>query len=403
MEKEKNMTKLKGILICGVMAIITCCAKDYVKDGVEFASGQLQILVSECEPSEDETLLPRALDEDGNLIYTPYYGWTSGFFPGSLWYMYDLTGNPYWKEKAVRHTEILEEVKYNTKHHDTGFMIGCSYGNGLRLSGKEEYKDIIVQAARSLSSRFHPGAGVIQSWSEENTTVQKNGWKCPVIIDNMMNLELLFKAFEICGDSTFVRIAVSHADKTLKNHFRPDFSSYHVVDYDPDTGAVLARQTAQGYSDESAWSRGQAWGLYGFTMCYRYIKEPRYLAQAEHIAHFLISNPNMPDDMIPYWDFSCPDIPDTYRDVSSGAIMASALYELSTFSDNPEYLKSADRLLESLSGAPYRCPKGGCHGFLLTSSVTSIPQKVDVDTPLNYADYYYLEALARKKKIIDNK
>lgn len=393
------MKALKSMLICASLAVVTGCSTDYAAEGIAFASSQLPLLVEECEPSDSVTLLPRALDASGNLVLTPIYGWTSGFFPGSLWYMYELTGDPYWVEKASRHTEILEEVKYNTKHHDTGFMIGCSYGNGLRLTGKEAYKDIIVQAARSLSSRFHPGAGVIQSWSEENTTVQKNGWKCPVIIDNMMNLELLFKAFEISGDSTFVRIAVSHADNTLKNHFRPDYSSYHVLDYDPETGEVLARKTAQGYSDESVWSRGQAWGLYGFTMCYRYTKEHRYLVQAEHIADFLLSNPNMPVDMIPYWDLSCPDIPDTYRDVSSGTIIASALYELSTFSKNPSYRKAADTILKSLSGAPYRCPEGCCHGFLLTSSVTSIPHQVDIDTPLNYADYYYLEALARKKKI----
>ena len=397
------MNHLKFISILCAASVIAGCAKDSVKEHIAYADQQLRVLVNECEPNDTTTLLPRALSNEGNLIYTPAHGWTSGFFPGSLWYMYELTGDRYWADKAVRHTEILEQVQYNTGHHDTGFMIGCSYGNGLRLLQKEEYKPIIVQAAKSLSTLFRPGAGIIRSWGPNNSTVQRKGWTCAVIIDNMMNLELLFEASKISGDTTFAQVAVSHADKTIQNHFRPDYSSYHVVDYNPETGDVNARQTAQGYDDESVWSRGQAWGLYGFTLCYRYTHDPKYLAQAENIANFLLNHPNLPEDLVPYWDFLCPEIPNTYRDVSSAAIMASALYELSTFSENGAFYKEkADKMLASLSTAPYRPELGDCHGFLLLSSVTSIPHGVDIDVPLNYADYYYLEALARKRKIENN-
>ena len=392
------MKHLKFVfLLCAALA---GCAEDSVSRYVNFADQQLRILVEECEPGDTATLLPRALSEDGEIQFTKPTGWTSGFFPGSLWYMYELTGDSYWAEKAARHTEIIEEAKYNTSHHDTGFMIGCSFGNGLRLTGKEEYKDIIIQAAKSLSSLYSPVTGVIRSWGPESTTVKKRGWKYTVIIDNMMNLELLFEASRLSGDPSFAAIAVSHADKTLENHYRPDHSSYHVVDYDPLTGAVRARQTAQGYDDESVWARGQVWGLYGFTMCYRYTQDPKYLELAENIAEFIFNHPNLPADLVPYWDYSCPDIPNTYKDASSAAIMASALYELCAYSEHAAlYKEMADMMVKSLSKAPYRSEDGANHGFLLTTSVTNIPRWVDIGVPLNYADYYYLEALVRKRNL----
>lgn len=397
------MKHLKSFSILCAAIMIAGCAKDSVADHVTYASEQFKILVEECEPSDTVTLLPRSLSNDGKLLHTSPRGWTSGFFPGALWYMYELTGDQWWADKAVRHTEILEQVKYNTAHHDTGFMIGCSYGNGLRLTGKESYVEVMVTAANSLSTLYRPAAGVIQSWSPENSTVKKNGWQCAVIIDNMMNLELLFEASKLSGDKRFAEIAVNHANTTLVNHYRPDYSCYHVVDYNPETGEIREKRTAQGFADESVWARGQAWGLYGFTLCYRYTEDPKYLAHAEKIADFLLSHPNLPEDLIPYWDFSCPDIPDTYRDVSSAAIIASALYELSTYSANAAFYKEkADKMVESLSAAPYRPELGSSHGFLLLSSVTSIPHGVDIDVPLNYADYYYLEALVRKRDIEKN-
>jgi len=390
-------------VLCAATMISGCCSKDSVSEHVKYADEQLRVLLAECEPSDTVTLIPRALSNEGELRFTKPTGWTSGFFPGTLWYMYELTGDKFWAEKAARHTEILEEVQYNTGHHDTGFMIGCSYGNGLRLLGTEAYKPVMVQAAKSLCTLYRPGANTIQSWLSSNGTVQKHGWQCAVIIDNMMNLELLFEASKISGDPYFAEVAVTHADNTMKNHYRPDFSCYHVVDYNPETGEIREKRTAQGYADESVWARGQGWGLYGFTLCYRYTKDEKYLAHAEKIAGFLLSHPNLPEDLVPYWDFLCPDIPNTYRDASSAAIIASALYELSTYSENGAFYKEkADKMVESLSAAPYRPETGTAHGFLLNSSVTSIPHNSDIDVPLNYADYYYVEALVRKRNIEKN-
>jgi len=217
-----------------------------------------------------------------------------------------------------------------------------------------------------------------------------------VIIDNMMNLELLFKATRLTGDSTFYKIAVSHADHTLKNHFRADYSSYHVVDYDPETGAVIKKQTHQGYSDESAWARGQAWGLYGFTMCYRETHDKKYLEQAQHIAKFIFSNPTMPKDLVPYWDYNDPQIPNVSRDASAAAITASALYELAGYSKGNGYKQKADAILYSLSTA-YLSPPNQNAGFILLHSTGHRPAKSEIDVPINYADYYYLEALLRSK------
>lgn len=393
------MRKTKILSIVCAVAVFAGCAEDSVSSHVEYADQQFRYLVADCEPGDTATLLPRALSNEGELIHETPEGWTCGFFPGSLWYMYELTGDQWWADKAVRHTEILENAQYHTGDHDIGFMIWCSYGNGLRLMGNESYKPIVIQAAKSLLTLYRPNAKTILSWPTSDMATRK-GWIGVVIIDNMMNLELLFEVSKLTGDPTYAEVAIAHANTTMKNHYRPDYSCYHVVDYNMDTGEIHTKQTAQGYADESVWSRGQAWGLYGFTMCYRYTKDPVYLAQAENIAAFLLNHPNLPEDLIPYWDLECPDIPNTYRDASSASIIASALYELSGYSENGAFYKEkADKMVESLSATPYRPEIGTNHGFLLLSSVTSIPHGVDIDVPLNYADYYYLEALVRKRNI----
>jgi len=218
-----------------------------------------------------------------------------------------------------------------------------------------------------------------------------------------MNLELLFDATTFSGDSTFYQIAVSHADVTLANHFRPDYSSYHVVDYDPADGRVLHQQTAQGYADSSAWARGQAWALYGFIMCFEKTGSEKYRNQAQHVADFIINHPRLPSDKIPYWDFDSPDIPNTYRDVSAGAIIASALLKLADAVDETasgRYRKIATTMLDALSSADYRAAMGTNQGFILKHSVGSIPHNNEIDVPLAYADYYYLEALLRQKGLL---
>lgn len=346
---------------------------------------------------ESGKILSPRTTKDGKIRYTSFQDWTSGFFPGSLWYLYRLTGKEEWKNEAEKYTEALDKIQYLTWHHDIGFMIQCSYGNGLRFADKEAYKPVIIQAAKSLSTRFRPGAGIIQSWNVTGGWQAQRGWTCPVIIDNMMNLELLFEATALSGDSSFYKIAVSHADQTLKHHFRPDNSCYHVVDYDPKTGEVLHRHTAQGYAHESAWARGQAWALYGYTICYRYTKNKAYLEQAEKIAAYLFSHPRMPEDLVPYWDFDAPNIPNEPRDASAAAVIASALYELNGYSKK-DYRKTADKIMKSLSSPAYMAKPGENGNFILMHSVGSIPHGSEIDEPLVYADYYFLEAMERRAK-----
>ena len=388
--------KLKFLSILALAAFAVQCAPqtDIISENVDNAKIQLKYLL-EASEAGDTVRIPSTY-QNGEIVYVPVDDWVSGFFAGTLWYMYELTGDEYWADHARKHTEILDTIQYLKWHHDIGFMIYDSYGNGLRLKNPAGYKDVIVNAAKSLSTRFRPAAGIIQSWDADKGWQANNGWKCPVIIDNMMNLELLMKATEFTGDSTYYNIAVSHADQTMKNHYRPDYSTYHVVDYDPETGEVRGRYTAQGYSDESAWARGQAWSIYGYTVMYRYTGDKKYLEQAEKVADFILNHPNMPEDLIPYWDFDCPDIPDTYRDASAGAIMASALYELFGFTGNDMYKEKADKMIESLSSPAYRAAQGTNGGFILMHSVGSIPHGSCIDVPLNYADYYFLEALIRK-------
>ena len=287
---------------------------NFIQENIDNAVAQETIQTDIIEKS-GKILNPRTINKDGSIVYVPIDDWCSGFFPGNIWHMYELTGDKKWLPLAEKYTEALDSVQYLTWHHDVGFMIGCSYLNGYRFAGKEEYKPVIIQTAKSLSTRFRPAAGVLQSWDADKGWQAERGWKCPVIIDNMMNLELLFEASKLSGDSTYYNVAVKHADTTMKNHFRANNSCYHVVDYDPVTGEVRKKQTAQGYADESAWARGQAWAIYGYTMCYRYTHDQKYLDMAEKIYNFIFNNPNLPEDLVPYWDFDAPNIPNEPRDV----------------------------------------------------------------------------------------
>lgn len=334
---------------------------------------------------------PRTTDSTGNLVLLPSRDWTSGFYPGILWLLFEYTGKEDWKQKAQQATLRIEGEKFNTRHHDLGFMIYGSFGHGLRLANLPGYKDVIVQAAKSLSTRYRPSVKAIRSWDFGR-------WQYPVIIDNMMNLEMLFAATRFTGDSSFYRIAVEHANTTLANHFREDGSSYHVVNYDTLTGKPISKETHQGYANSSAWARGQAWGLYGYTLMYRETGKKKYLDQANKIAAFLLNHPNLPSDKIPYWDFNAPEIPSAKRDASAGAINASALLELSKYVDKKkakEYRHAAVKMLQSLLSKAYLAEGGTNSGFLLKHSVGYLPARIEVDVPLIYADYYLLEALLR--------
>lgn len=342
-----------------------------------------------------DSLLPRTTREDGSLWTHRPGWWTSGFFPGSLWFLYEYTGDPEMRARAEARTWLVEGEKNNTYNHDIGFKINDSFGNALRITGdSSRYAPVITQAAKTLVRRFDPGVGLIRSWGE----LDDEEGPYIVIIDNMMNLALLFHATELTGDSTYYDIALAHADHTIRDHFRPDGSSYHVVEYDPDTGSVLRKRTAQGAADSSDWARGQAWGLYGFTEVYGWTGLQRYLDQAVTIADFILENPTLPEDGVPYWDFEAPGIPNAYRDASAGAITASALLELSGYVDDERaatYREAATRMLGSLSGPPYLAEVGENNHFILKHSVGSLPDDSEVDVPLTYADYYFIEGLLR--------
>lgn len=363
------------------------------------AKEQMMLAIDTIE-SSGKILNPVSLKKDGKVYYCKYDDWRSGFFPGSVWYLYELTKDENLLPLAQKYTEALDKAKKLTWHHDIGFIINCSYGNGLRLSGKTEYKDVMIEAAKSLCTRFKEAPGVIQSW-DAKPNPSKDEWECPVIIDNMMNLELLFEATKISGDSTYHNIAISHANRTLKEHFRENGSCYHVIDYSKSNGTVRHRHTAQGYSHESVWSRGQAWAIYGYTMCYRYTGEEKYINQAIKTFNFMKNHTRMPEDLIPYWDMDAPQIPNEPRDASSAAIIASALYEMSTYNitNNLYYKEYADKILKSLATDNYTAKLGENGRFILMHSVSSIPHGTEIDKPLNYADYYYLEALKRKINI----
>ena len=397
--------KKNPILMIGMIAaiVISCGPKEQsmgslIKDRLDRSAQQYLLMAASLKDEPDK--LPRTTDTDGKLVVSNSDWWCSGFVPGTLWYLYEYSKDRTLLNYARDYTSRIEKEKYNRGTHDLGFMLYCSFGNGYRLTGDNAYRDIMLVGAESLISRFNPTIGCIQSWE---ATAR---WQFPVIIDNMMNLEFLFWASRVSGDSKYKEICISHADATIQHHFRPDYSTYHVVSYDTITGLPEGKNTAQGFADESSWSRGQAWGFYGYVVMYRETKNAKYLEQAKNIASFLLHHPNLPPDKIPYWDFNAPNIPDALRDASAGAIMASGLIELSGYVDETlakEYLAVAETQLRTLSSPEYFAEKGANANFILKHSVGSLPGKSEVDVPLTYADYYYIEALLRYQALLKNK
>jgi len=365
--------------------------KDLIEDNFVFATKQYQYL----KANTPDSVMPRSYVAATNTSVTSdTKWWCSGFYPGTLWYLYAHTKDENIRKEAEKRLGILEKEKYYTGNHDLGFMIYCSFGTAYKYTNNPAYKDVVAIAAKSLSTRYRPTIKSIQSW---NSSARLS---CPVIIDNMMNLELLHWVSDHGGDPIFKEIAVTHANTTIANQFRPDNSSVHVVDWDLNTGTVLKKITWQGAADSSAWSRGQTWGFYGYTMMYRFTKNKTYLEQAKKIARFLLSHPRLPSDKVPYWDFDAPGIPNVPRDASSAAIMASALLELgqyTTGAEKKEYIETAETILQSLSSPAYRAKLGENGGFILMHSVGSLPHKSEVDAPLTYADYYFIEGLTRYK------
>ena len=363
--------------------------KQLINEEFQFAAQQYKVLLQNTPLDK----MPRTF-MNGKVLTSGIDWWTSGFVPGSLWYIYEQTGDTAIKSAAEKRLIQEEKVKRYTGNHDIGFMIFCSFGNAFRITGDAKYKDIIDTAAVYQSTRYRPAIHAIQSWNRSNK------FQCPVIIDNMMNLEQLCWVSTHGGDKKYIDIAIQHANTTLLNHFRDDYSSYHVVDYDINNGSVLKKGTHQGLADSSAWARGQSWALYGYTMMYRYTKDKKYLAQANHIAAFILQHTDLPEDKIPYWDYNAPVNENTLRDASAASVMASALLELGQYVKGDLkklYVKTAEKILRTLSSEVYRSKLGENGGFILKHSVGSLPGNSEVDLPLTYADYYFLEALKRFK------
>ncbi|SKB81435.1 glycoside hydrolase family 88 protein [Daejeonella lutea] len=388
MKTQKYRFLLLVIVGMAFSAQLIAQPKINVKEQFALAEKQYALMLK-THPDTDKT--PQSVNPDGTLRDMPTEWWCSGFFGGSLWKLYEYTRKPEWKDAAHLWTMAVQKEQYNTGTHDLGFMVYIPFGTGFRLTKNPVYKKAMLNGAESLSTRFDPKRGVIKSWNDFR------GHKYPVIIDNLMNLDFLFWATRETGNKKYHDIAVTHANSTIKNHFRPDNSSYHVLLYGPD-GTVEGRKTAQGAADESAWARGQAWSLYGYTSIYRDTRDKKYLDQAIKIADFYINHPNLPADKVPYWDFNAPKIPNEERDASAAAITSSGLFELAGYVDasrKKQYTNAAIKMLESLSSPQYRAKLGENNNFLLKHSTGHKPGNSEIDVPLIYADYYYLEALMR--------
>lgn len=390
-----NLMNTSALLLCGLLAAAPVRAaepmSDVIRKDFAVAASQYSLLL---EKVKDKPGFPRTV-ANGEVKMVGVRDWTIGFFPGSLWLLAEATGEAKWRKAAAHYTAASAPAKFDKTNHDLGFMLS-GFSQGLRLGGDGAYRDALLAGATTLVTRFNPKVGSIQSW---NTRAEKD-WTFPVIVDNMMNLELLLWAARAANEPHYRNLAITHADTTLKHHFRPDGSSYHLVDYDPASGQVRARVTVQGHADASAWARGQAWGLYGYTMMYRETRKAEYLQQAQVIAALLMHHPRLPADKVPYWDFDDPAIPNAPRDSSAAAITASALLELSGFAEPAlarRYVAFAEHQLRSLSSPAYLAKPGENGGFLLMHATGHKPANSEIDVPINYGDYYFLEALLRFK------
>lgn len=394
------MVRIKYLIFMFLFAMLSIACKTNVATQNHSNMQDVNALVQKryekiLEYPIDSLGFPRSMSvKTGVIKKVPSKDWTSGFFVGNLWQIHQLTGDIRFKERATIWNAFMEKEKLNGRTHDMGFKIFCSYGKGLEVAQNNQYNEIILKSAQTLSTRFNKKIGAIRSWDH---STQK--WDFPVIIDNMMNLELLFEASKLSGDNSFKEIAIQHANTTLENHFRKDNSCFHVIGYDTITGKVKSKNTHQGYNDDSSWARGQSWAVYGFTMTYRYTKDERYLKQAEATAQFFINHKNMPSDGIPYWDFNDPNIPQAPRDVSAAAVMASALIELYGYTKNEAYLNYSNKVINSLSSDKYVLNKSVNGPFILDHSTGNLPSNDEIDDPIVYADYYFLEAIIRKKAL----
>ena len=386
------MKYISSFLIAVALLCSSCSSQETMEELTarvfERAAVQLPILDKNLDSAAlsnpAQAIYPRSIKRDGSFWTSNYKWWCSGFYPGSLWYVYEYTGDDRFKELALKYQAGLEPLRFRTDDHDIGFQLMCSYGNCLRLTGDTLCVPVLLDGAKSLGCCFDPEVGCTRSWNFGK-------WSFPVIIDNMMNMELFLKAAELSGDNkSFQEMALAHARTTMKNHFRDDNSCFHLVDYNPETGEVIGKQTVQGYADNSAWARGQAWALYGYTMVYRFAKEQDILDHAVAVTDYILSR--LPEDGVPYWDFDAPDVPEAPRDASAAAVMASGLIELSGYVDyekSVRYLATAEKILRTLASDEYLAKEGEQYGFFLKHSVGYLKKNSEVNAPLTYADYYF--------------
>lgn len=348
--------------------------------------------------SIDYTMMPRNIAAGDSVWHcrkaTPDE-WCSGFWPGVLWYDYEMTGDEKIREKAEKYTESLEYLSQRPIFdHDLGFLIFCSYGNGYRLTQNPKYKQVILASADSLATLYNPEVGTLLSWPRNVEMLGGHN----TIMDNMINLEMLFWAARNGGSQRLYDIAVKHAETTMKHQFRPDGTCYHVAVYDPKNGNFLRGITHQGYADNSTWARGQAWAIYGYTMVYRETQDKKFLDFACKVTDAYLNR--LPEDYVPYWDFDDPAIPQAPRDASAACVVASALLELQKYcpeEKGKEYKENAVKMLASLSGDSYRSPER--RSSFLDHSTGHHPAGSEIDASIIYADYYYIEALQRLSRL----
>ena len=397
----KIKTLLCGI---GIMALSSCAGEKAEKLDVDkalsYCDAQVHRALAELGKNgeADYSMQPRNIlsgEKFWNCRKVAKEEWTGGFWPGVLWYDYEATQNDTIRVLAEKYTESLKLFSEIPAYdHDLGFLVFCSYGNGYRLTHNPTYRDVIIATADSLATLYNPKVGTILSWPRNIEMLGGHN----TIMDNMINLEMLFWAARNGGDRRLFDVAVSHADKTMENQFRPDYTSYHVAVYDTLTGNCIKKCTHQGYADESMWARGQAWAIYGYTVVFRETGDPKYLEFAEKLVDVYLKN--LPEDYVPYWDFNAPDIPNAPRDASAACVVAAALLEMSGFDGNGQgekYKEAAEKMLCSLSSDKYQSRDTNV-AFLLHST-GHWPAKSEIDASIIYADYYYIEALLRLKRI----
>lgn len=398
------MKRLNFLMIFSLVLLFLSCNQS--KEAVVFdANESLAYCNSQVQKTlvdiSGQNMMPRNILENQdkwNLVPVKIEEWTVGFWPGILWYNYENTSSEDNIDAAIYYTDLLEPLtKLSAYDHDLGFQIFCSYGNGYRLTGNEKYKQIILNAADTLATLFNPKVGTILSWPRE---VEPNNWPHNTIMDNMINLEMLYWAAKNGGDKKLYDIATKHAETTMKYHFREDGGNYHVAVYDTVNGDFIKGVTHQGYADSTLWARGQAWAIYGYTVVYRETQDKQYLRFAEKVTDLYLSRLTK-NEYVPYWDFDAPNIPNEPRDAAAAAIVASALLELSQLEDNKEkaeeYKKAAINMLVELSSDKYQS-RDTKPSFLLHST-GHWPNKSEIDASINYADYYYIEALTRYQKM----